>query len=459
MKSVLLLIVFTISSTFAWAENGFYKSTEKLTLSYEEFRALSPKNQEAWIKELRVFNHNIEMIESGQRPSEKLPKYFSVFPWMMEHLKGSQTAGVIKLFQGEAAQADESCDVVKATGTTICLRCPRGTQEGSLTGARACAPMYDDPKAIADSMLRQLGSSENRGAKVNINADTLRGYVEEAQENGAAIFSAPVIRRDMVVEKVVTPSGTHEVERPLGTALTKPSNAEPTKTVQRIDASGTVVEQVTNKKGVEDYKLKELGDRGFRGNENLDVDEWKDKNRLACIYAGWAVQDSGKGLCPPVSEKTMKDAAGNKVTYSCKNPPPEGAIAGDNADGKSVVLCSPVVFGLKDGKPICIARSKNATEQCSKIAPSASEALSFAKNNPEEYRSLMNRVSTLCQGQKETPEQYEASLRKHFEARGYAQKRIDFSIKDVSATCVHLRSRMASLVDANKATAPKAGAQ
>ncbi|WP_295902133.1 hypothetical protein [uncultured Bdellovibrio sp.] len=450
---VLFFVLITLGTFHVHAQGALYKSTDKITLSYEEFRALTPENQEAWIKELRAFNHNIELIESGQRISAKPPKYSSIFPWMMERLQANQKfcAAFQFLTQSTPAYAaDEKCQVRNfSSPSRICIYCPGD----EVSGVNVCSASgaYSDSSKITQELMRAFENKDYRGARVGIDVKKLEEHVKHVQEEGGAFeFQTPVIRRDTVVKKVVTPSSSQPVVIDMGpdAKVEKPTGAGPITTFEKRDSTGAVLERKSNDRRVEDYKLKELGDiGGIKSNDNLDVDEVTSKDRLACIYAGWALQ--GKN-CSPVFEKEVFDASGKKVTYSCKTPPKEGAIQGDTEDGKATVLCNPVVFGVKEGKPICTVRAKNATEECAKKSPPAKEALDFARNNPQSYRALVRRVDTLCQ-------QDEGALRSHFAKRGYNEKRIEHSVKDLGATCSHLRGRMAELVQANKDTAPRAG--
>ncbi|WP_374076624.1 hypothetical protein [Bdellovibrio bacteriovorus] len=449
---VLLFVLLNICAFQANADGALYKLTDKITLSYEEFRALTPENQEAWIRELRAFNHNIEMIESGERISAKPPKFVSIFPWMMERLQNSTgiCTTIQFLTQSTPAQAaDEKCQVRNyANPSRICIYCPGD----AVSGVNVCSSNpYKSSSEVTQDLMKAFENKDYRGARVGIDPKKLEEHVKQVQDEGGALeFATPVIRRDTVVKKIVTPSSSQPVVVELGpdARVEKPSKAGPLTTVERRDSTGAVLERASNDRRIEDYKLKELGDTGgIKSNDNLDVDEVTSSGRLACIYAGWALQGQN---CSPVSEKEIFDASGKKVVYSCKENSKEGAVKGDTQDGKATVLCNPVIFGLLNGKPVCTVRAKNATEECAKKAPPAKDALEFARNNPHSYRALVRRVDTLCQ-------QDESSLRKHFEKRGYASKRVDHSIKDLGTTCSHLRGRMAELVQANKDTAPRAG--
>lgn len=439
----------------AGAQNALYKSTDKITLSYDEFRALTPEKQELWIKELRAFNHNIELIESGQRISEKRSKLFSIFPWLEEVTFSPKVCATWELLKPVTSYAaDERCQVEKRVQgglQYLCMKCPGDAH----SGVNVCTSPWGSSEEVSRNLLKEFEKKDYTGARVNIDAATLARHVEIAQDEGSAAFAAPVERKNTVVKTVVTPASSEPVVIDLGpnAKVEKPSLAGPTTTVERRDETGAVLDRVTNDRKVKEFHLRELSDVGsLKGNDNLDVDEVTSKGRLACVYAGWALQGSGKdggGRCQPVSEREVIDASGKRVTYSCKNPPSEGAISG-NDGGDAVVLCNPVIFGVKDNKPLCIKRSKTATEDCTKLAGPAKDTLDFARNNPQEYRALVRRVDTLCQ-------QDETALREHFKKRGYGTKQVNNAVKDLGSTCSHLRGRMAELVDANKATAPRAG--
>ncbi|WII71358.1 hypothetical protein QJS83_12885 [Bdellovibrio sp. 22V] len=450
--------LFTLVCFFALAagaQNAFYKATDKITLSYDEFRALTPEKQELWIKELRAFNHNIELIESGQRISEKRSKLFSIFPWLEEMTFSPKVCATWELLKPAASYAaDERCQVekrVQGGSQYLCVKCPGDAH----SGVNVCTSPWGSSDEVSRNLLKEFEKKDYSGARVNIDAATLARHVEIAQDEGSAAFSAPVERKNTVVKTVVTPASSQPVVIELGpdAKVERPSTADPITTVESRDASGAVLERVSNDRRVEDFRLRNLSDVGnLKGNDNLDVDEVTSKGRLACIYAGWALQGSGrdgKGRCLPVSEREVMDASGKRVTYSCKHPPSDGSISG-NDGGDAVVLCNPVIFGIKNNKPLCIKRSKTATEDCTKLAGSAKDTLDFARNNPQEYRALVRRVDTLCQ-------QDETALREHFNKRGYGQRQISNAVKDLGSTCSHLRERMAELVDANKATAPRAG--
>ncbi|KHD88580.1 MAG: hypothetical protein OM95_08755 [Bdellovibrio sp. ArHS] len=450
MKFLVMLLSFLVLSSGVFAQNKFYKSTDKMTLSYEEFRGLSEANQKAWLNEIRAFYAKIDAVEAGERIN--LKRKYSLLPDFL--FKAVATSRVLcaatSFFQGLPTQAaDERCQVhrsVKMAVSLVCLRCPGDR----LSGVNVCTSANDDAATISKNLLGELEKKSYEGAKVQISADQLAKHVEVTLDEGSSPFAAPVLRKETVVKRIVTPASSEEVVIDLGpqAQIQKASKTEPLTVVERRDSSGAVLDRVGNNPHVSDFHLRSLEDVGsLKGNDNLDVEEVVKTEHLACVYAGWAVEGP---QCSPISEKEIRDASGKLVTYSCKNQKSETTIYGDNEEGKAIVLCNPVLFGLKEDKPICIRRSKNATEECVKASNKASETLAFAKSNPQEYRALVRRVDVLCQ-------QDESVLRKHFEKRGRSKSQVDYAIKDLSATCIHLRGRMAELVDANKATAPRAG--
>lgn len=449
MTAMLFSLLITLTSS-AFAQGKFYKATDKITLSYEEFRALSDENQKAWLKEIQAFYAKVDAVDAGERINPKR-KYSFLPEFLFQALSNSTSfCATSSILIGNPAEAtDERCQVqrsVKAAASLVCMRCPGDR----LSGVYVCTSANDDASTISRNLLKELDKKDYEGSKVQISADQLAKHVEVTLDEGSSPFEAPILRKNTVVKRIVTPSSSEEVVIDLGpdAQIKKASKAGPMTVTERRDESGAVLDRVGNNPHVKDYHLRALEDVGnSKGNDNLDVEEVSKTERLACVYAGWAVEGP---QCSPISEKEIRDASGKSVTYSCKANQEGSAIYGDNEDGKSIVLCNPVLFGLKDEKPICIRRSKNATEECVKASNKASETLAFAKANPSEYRALVRRVDILCQ-------QDETVLRKHFEKRGRSKSQVDYAIKDLSATCVHLRGRMAELVDANKATAPRAG--
>ncbi|KYG66762.1 hypothetical protein AZI86_06885 [Bdellovibrio bacteriovorus] len=368
----------------------------------------------------------------------------------------------------------EACQVsrrVTAGVREICMICPGD----AVSGAKVCTAENSDSNKVAKNLISGFSKKDYEGSKVNIDEKSLTELVAvtkgEAADvstetrnrlgikgelsEGAVNFEAPILRRRVITETVTTGAAPLPVTKilPDNTVVDSKSVVEPgpLSTIEKRDENNKVIERVSNDPKVENFRRRNLQDVGDRdGNESIDTDELTRTDRLACIYAGWAVENVSK--CSPISERSINDPSGKKITYSCKRDgqTSESTIYGSNEDGSTSVLCNPVIFGLLEGKPICIKTAKNATEICASLAPKADQALDFAKQNPKEYRSLTRRVELLCQSDVD-------KLREHFVKRGKPASQINNSIKDLSTTCQHLRTRMAQLMEANNNASPDAG--
>lgn len=372
------------------------------------------------------------------------------------------------------AGKSEACQVsrrVTAGVREVCMICPGDT----VSGVKVCTAENSDSNKVAKNLISGFSKKDYEGSKVDIDEKSLTEIVAvtkgEAADvsaetrnrlgikgelsEGAVSFEAPVQRRRVTTETMSTGAASLPITKilPDNTVVDTKGAAEPgpLSTIEKRDENNKVIERKSNDPKVENFRRRNLPDVGDRdGNESVDSDELTKTDRLACIYAGWAVENVSK--CSPISERSINDASGKKVTYSCKRngETSESVIYGSNEDGSTSVLCNPVIFGLIEGKPICIKTAKNATEICAGLAPKADQALDFAKQNPKEYRSLTRRVELLCQSDAE-------KLRAHFVKRGKPESQINNSIKDLSTTCQHLRTRMAQLMEANNNASPEAG--
>lgn len=451
----------------ASASDRFYKPTDKITFTYEEFRSLSPQNQEAWLKELRNFNRNVDLILNDQRLTAKKPKFWS----FLESLQTKPLpAGLCLItrklagFSEAQAQNNAECTMRKKMfqgQEEICLSCP-----GDLISGRVdeCVPNNGKPDTISFNLMAKIHQKGNPNAKLYMDMKKLSEMAQKTLETGTSNFEA---RKETVTESParkaaqpvdLTPLPKDQAEKLLE-MRGEPTDYEKIQNeimIRKIEEAGKKKESELKPISAEGLKLQkktprslqDLGDRG--SNDDLDKDEITKTDRLACIYAGWAVQAEKK--CSPVTEKTIADANGKKVKYSCK-PAQEGddsTVYGGNEEGDAIVLCNPVVFGLIENKPICIKRAANATENCAAAAGPAAETLAITKQNPEEYRALTRRISHLCQSD-------ESKLRAHFEKRGKTPSQVTNAIKDLSTTCTHLRGRMAQLEEAHKGGSSAAG--
>lgn len=373
-----------------------------------------------------------------------------------------------------ASDKNKSCQVnrrVVGGLREICMVCPGD----AFSGVNVCTAENNNSEKIAKNLIANLSKEEYEGSKVDIDEKSLaeivavtKGEAETVSDEtrqrlglkgplseGSVAFNAPVQGRQVLTKTISTAGSTS----PVTVAL--PNNTQidikdasapgPLTTIEKRDENNKVVERVGNDPSVANFRRRNLHDLGDRdGNESVDADELFKTDRVACIYAGWAVEDVSK--CSPVTEKEILDASGKKVKYSCRTGEQnsDSTIYGENPDGKSLVLCNPVIFGLMEGKPLCIKKAKNATEQCAGLASKSDQALEIAKQNPKEYRALTRRVELLCQADEE-------KLRAHFVKRGKPEAQINNSIKDLSTTCQHIRTRMAQLMEENNNASPDAG--
>lgn len=63
-----IAIIFSAESVSAKkVDVPFYRKSEKLVVSYDEFRRMRPVKQEQWIKAVQDFYVNLEKIEKGER--------------------------------------------------------------------------------------------------------------------------------------------------------------------------------------------------------------------------------------------------------------------------------------------------------------------------------------------------------------------------------------------------------
>lgn len=383
------------------AQSLMYKSHEKITFSYEEFRSLSKVKQRAWLSALRDFNRKMDLINAGQRLDTRKPKFWSFLDSMQLKTSSPLCAfaevALSPSFAAAAQITQVTCTVAKKTTEgreEICLSCPGSQQVATNICAEDSGNATKTGQNIFDIV--RLSEMSSLGQRTyGFSEEDVKKYVEEAMKNGSADFKVSVVQ----------------------------------------------------KKGPEELKIKSLGDTGvLKRNDNLDVEEITAVKDNACIYAGWAIQT--KGPCKPISEKELIDTEGNRTLFSCKKPTSVNEIkvlSGNEED--AIVLCNPILFGLENDRPICIRPAKNATEECKRRSNEIAEthALTLAMNNPAEYRSLNTRFTQLCQSSEE-------ALDAHFRSRGKNKTQARNAVKDVSQTCVHLREKMAELTSANESS-------
>lgn len=461
MKVIFAFLISVLASV-SFASDRFYKPTDKITFTYDEFRQLSAQHQAEWIKELRNFNRNVDLVVEGQRLTTKKPKFWSFLEQIQIRPAHSGLCVMTRTLMGslEAHAENANCTMKKQMyrgQEEICLSCPGDLVSGKVD---ECVPNDGNPDNISFNLLAKVFQKGNKNAKLMIDPKKLTELAKVTIEKDTVNFQANKENLETSAAKKsvrpvdVTPLPAATAERlvrlndnstPEGVLKTERVIRKVEKTTKEelkpISGSSDALKEKMAKLKQGGKSLQDLGDKG--SNDDLDSDEITKSDRLACIYAGWAVQTDGG--CKPITEKTLYDANGKKVTYSCKpgGVTSDTVIYGNNEDGNAIVLCNPVIFGLLEGKPICIKRSKNATEECAGLAGPAEEALAIARQNPEEYRALNRRTSSLCQTSEE-------KLRAHFEKRGKSPSQIDYAIKDLSTTCTHLRGRMAQIEEANK---------
>lgn len=466
------------------ASTLFYKQSDKLILTYEEFRGLSAEHQREWLEDLRDFysdvdrlglnaNLPVEMDVAEVSPVEAFP-WLKVAAWLPKWCAVSWTAMTAPT-PAQAASGN-SCQVLNYSSSAshaggVCLVCYYTMGAGNVQTTQKveqCSkadPYSMDPGAVANELVGNIKKA-NPQLGINLSNDDIKPGLQgivSGDSNSYQVTKANPVNPTGTFKVQADPSGVKVLQVAPQEADKKISPADPMAVVQ-TQQDGTILKQQSNTPGAKVVETRALGDTGsLKSNDNQDVDEYMARGKLACIYAGWALQGSGKdqkGRCQAVSEKEIFNEKGDRTTYSCKKPNAKAkasspVVYGDNNNGKNPILCNPVVFGLRDGKPICVARAsakdKGVTKKCNEashqIDPDGKSALALATKNPSQYRELTRRVETLCvNGEKDV-----AGLKKIFAAKGRSPASIQASLQDLSDTCTVLQERMAVLKNANSA--------
>lgn len=521
--SIIILVV--LHTVLVDAKQGFYKPTDKLTLSYDEFRSLSPGHQEEWLQELRNFDRNINLIESGQRLTAKRPAYWSVFPWLQG--RPLQLASWVSTPAHAQSPPSRNCTVARriqgASVHMICMACP--PQPQVCTNANDESTPNKRERAISDisrSLLEQYQAPDYDQWRPTIELNELMRQVDRARliatderrnvirfnspgssgSTGAAAApnagAAPPAAARPASPAVAAPAPlTPRPPVPAAVPASPSPAAQPaspaTPPRRRLSLAQGGVE--TARRNVEENIAREeeararggaapqapaalspaappapptppptpvvtaLDDAGTELNTSIDADEAATKGQLACIFSGWAVKNQER--CQGVREAEMNDAAGARVLYSCLRESPRRSTPAASAPARPpvvraenpvpyAVLCNPILFGLKDDKPICVPPRSNATELCKEAAGEVSrESTLMATKNRDEFRRLSRRIEILC-----TADQ--AALEQHFSSRNRTAAQTRFAVRDLQSTCTHVRERMEQLRRANGEAASSA---
>lgn len=150
---------------------------------------------------------------------------------------------------------------------------------------------------------------------------------------------------------------------------------------------------------------------------------------------------------------------GTTTTTAAATPPTDAAaneyqtILPDPVDPQKTVLCNPLLFGLKNGKPLCIARGASATQTCRKessgadgkmTAQAKESALALMRENPGEYEKLKNALTEICRG----PNSDENTIKTYWLSKQKTEK----TASDLAKTCNDFGPRLAEFTQSGSST-------
>lgn len=419
-------------------------------LTYEEFRRLKPQSQREYIKDLREFFETLN--RQGYSNETAAMSRYQIFAQLFA------LAGFPEI---RAADPSECADVRFEFGgmNTICTgplscnydqvgqtirRCPETFKAWIAPAAQGAEPGNNELQ------LRSMLASNNLLAQKY--GEEMRAGLEDKRVavNGTLISASQPLQTSTALANptIMTPETSaaqrereerlkqQEREKRADAAATEEIPPDPAMRVRTADLArnreqDTKIDEELRKQREECLKTKSA-------KECLK----ESSNGLACIYGGFVVE--GK-KCRHVD--SFEDKKENKI-YSCvKKDAPAGktVVTPEPFEEGKPVLCNPLLFGLRAGKPMCVARSKRATRSCFEMvrgqdhAQELEEARKMMAANPEEYRKLRRAVENLCQGVNNN------------EIKKYIREnlgRSESSSADLADTCVTFAARFQSYREA-----------
>jgi len=166
-----------------------------------------------------------------------------------------------------------------------------------------------------------------------------------------------------------------------------------------------------------------------------------------CIFAGFPVV--GVNCQAPQMVELKFEGANKKL--SCVAG--EGHVTPDPIDPTKTQICNPVLFGLKDKKPICIGRPfTSATKKCREESARSgestlAEAVKIVRENPTEYQKLMQMYELFCKGTNKQEISTHLSTLGERLSQGSANNR-----DDIAETCLELGAQYRSLQSSSTAS-------
>ncbi|MFN8945954.1 MAG: hypothetical protein ACK5WZ_15160 [Pseudobdellovibrionaceae bacterium] len=166
-----------------------------------------------------------------------------------------------------------------------------------------------------------------------------------------------------------------------------------------------------------------------------------------CIFAGFPVVGA---TCQAPQMVELKFEGANKK-FSCVAG--EGHVTPDPIDPTKTQICNPVLFGLKDKKPICIGRPFiSATKKCREESATGgestlAEAVQIVRDNPTEYQKLMQMYELFCKGTNRQEISTHLSTLGERLSQGSANNR-----NDIAETCLELGAQYRSLQSSRAAS-------
>lgn len=153
---------------------------------------------------------------------------------------------------------------------------------------------------------------------------------------------------------------------------------------------------------------------------------------VRCIYGGFVISNNRK--CEAVNSGSEMTAQLGPLQF----PPPLKASE-MNCEGAKSVLCNPLVFGLKEKGPLCVAPSASATRSCNAIAGTSPESISMTalmlKNNKTAHEKFTGKLASICHS---TGTQCYSAARSN----------------DIRQTCAALQERFATFRDKMRLYSP-----
>lgn len=191
-----------------------------------------------------------------------------------------------------------------------------------------------------------------------------------------------------------------------------------------------------NREAVKQSNTQRLTDLGRRAAAASLVES--SEGKFICIYAGFAINGE---KCQPKNQiklKLKKEDA-NATTIACKST--------------SQALCNPLLFGLNNGKEICVSRGPDATAKCQEIATKKAEsvdagldsAIALANANPAEYDRMVQMYSGVCQGK-------DQNAIETFLKAGHPNVSSKADLADIAKTCIYFKERYSQILERRKKT-------